>query len=126
MYPLLHSHRLDTVGVKLIRSSHYRIDKPAQPLFPFPDLRSFIAPYIDLYAFIHSCFRDLRESLTCNCIHIFLATDLQIWAGTSRITTVVSSRVSVTVVVPGSVSPYWQITHFMPASSWSSYPLATS
>ncbi len=36
-----------------------------------------------------------------------------------------SLRVSVTVVVPGSVSPYWQIIHFMPSSSWSSYPFPT-
>jgi hypothetical protein len=33
----------------------------------------------------------------------------------------VSSLVSATVVVPGSVSPYWQITHFIRVSSWSSY-----
>src|SRR6266567_3367352 len=37
----------------------------------------------------------------------------RIWAGTSRITIVVSPLVSVTVVVPGSVSPYSQIRHFM-------------
>ena len=50
---------------------------------------------------------------------------VQICAGISRITMVVSPLVSVTVVVPGSVSPYWQMTHFMSVSSWSSYPVPT-
>jgi hypothetical protein len=50
---------------------------------------------------------------------------VQICAGTFRMTMVVSPRVSVTVVVPGSVSPYWQMTHFMSVSSWSSDPVPT-
>jgi len=74
------------------------------------DVCSFIAAYIHLDAFLQS------EKATYSSLQI-----VQMWAGTSQITMVVSPLVSVTVVVPGSVSPYGQITHFMAASSWSSY-----
>ncbi len=37
------------------------------------NLRSFIASYIHLYAFVHRCFCNLRKSLARSCIHIFLA-----------------------------------------------------
>ena len=50
---------------------------------------------------------------------------VQMRAGTSRMTMVVSSLFSATVVVPGSVSPYWQITHFIRVSSWSSVEVPT-
>src|SRR6266487_1253386 len=38
------------------------------------NLCGLIAPYVHLYAFIHSCFCNLRKPPAHCCIHIFLAT----------------------------------------------------
>ncbi len=52
----------------LARERIYKV-APTEP----HNLRSFIATYIHLYAFIHSCFCNLSKSLARCCVHIFLA-----------------------------------------------------